>query len=532
MHEVITLQFGQRSNYLATHFWNTQESYFSYVDEEESIVDHDIHFRPGIGSDGSETFTPRTVIYDMKGGFGSMRKINALYEIEESDGSQVQWNKPAVILQQTPIEKCTYQQNLEQDLQPTSIEPDTVRYWSDYNRVFFHPRSIVQLNEYEVGSAWMPFEKWSVGEELFKTVDKDHDIVERDLRPFIEEADQMQAIQILSSTDDAWGGFAARYLDQVRDEYGKTAVVFWGLEDSPATLPREKRYTALANIARSISEIVPETTLYTPITFPSRGLPSYFTLDQSSNWHVSALFSLAVESVTLPSRLKERNGSRQTLEQLEYLINTNGHQNIAKLRMSINHDELSNGSLNDSALHKIETSGQSQDRRLPLYYTSRQERATEMKSDVQIFDVDMHPAKIEEQTTSSPAKKTHVFSQYESHRVNSITQDIELNQKLSSERVRSLAAGLPFVTKIFTPLLFPLLDSFPRITNQTSAPFPLAVRTSLTVDTAVALHLKSLQRIANRIIAVDEREALSNSLAELAEAYEEGWDSGSDEGED
>lgn len=378
----------------------------------------------------------------------------------------------------------------------------------------------------------MPFEKWSVGEELFKTVDKDHDIVERDLRPFIEEADQMQAIQILSSTDDAWGGFAARYLDQVRDEYGKTAVVFWGLEDSPATLPREKRYTALANIARSISEIVPETTLYTPITFPSRGLPSYFTLDQSSNWHVSALFSLAVESVTLPSRLKERNGSRQTLEQLEYLINTNGHQNIAKLRMSINHDELSNGSLNDSALHKIETSGQSQDRRLPLYYTSRQERATEMKSDVQIFDVDMHPAKIEEQTTSSPAKKTHVFSQYESHRVNSITQDIELNQKLSSERVRSLAAGLPFVTKIFTPLLFPLLDSFPRITNQTSAPFPLAVRTSLTVDTAVALHLKSLQRIANRIIAVDEREALSNSLAELAEAYEEGWDSGSDEGED
>lgn len=70
-----------------------------------------------------------------------------------------------------------------------------------------------------------------------------------------------------------------------------------------------------------------------------------------------------------------------------------------------------------------------------------------MKSDVQIFDVDMFPAKIEEQTTSSPAKKTHVFSQYESHRVNSVTQDIELNQKLSSERVRSLAAGLPFVTK-------------------------------------------------------------------------------------
>lgn len=24
MHEIITLQLGQQSNYLATHFWNTQ----------------------------------------------------------------------------------------------------------------------------------------------------------------------------------------------------------------------------------------------------------------------------------------------------------------------------------------------------------------------------------------------------------------------------------------------------------------------------------------------------------------------------
>jgi hypothetical protein len=61
----------------------TKESYFTYSAENESILDHDIHFRPGIGADGSETFTPRTVIYDLKGGFGSMKKINALYEVEE-----------------------------------------------------------------------------------------------------------------------------------------------------------------------------------------------------------------------------------------------------------------------------------------------------------------------------------------------------------------------------------------------------------------------------------------------------------------
>lgn len=102
MHEILTLQLGQRSNYLATHFWNIQvrandqlknegmsrltivkESYFTYSEEQESPVDHDVHFRSGVGADGSETYTPRTIIYDLKGGFGTLRKYNALYELEE-----------------------------------------------------------------------------------------------------------------------------------------------------------------------------------------------------------------------------------------------------------------------------------------------------------------------------------------------------------------------------------------------------------------------------------------------------------------
>lgn len=101
MREIISLQLGQRSNYLATHFWNIQvgrfpspqnldfdydqESYFTYSEHEESLVDHDVHFRAGYGADGSETSTPRTLIYDLKGGFGSLRKYNALYDIQQDD---------------------------------------------------------------------------------------------------------------------------------------------------------------------------------------------------------------------------------------------------------------------------------------------------------------------------------------------------------------------------------------------------------------------------------------------------------------
>ena len=92
MHEIITLQLGQRANYVATHFWNTQESYQIHADvASPSIIDHDVHFRPGLGADGVETYLPRTVIYDLKGGFGTLKQMNALYELEaEADGGQGQ----------------------------------------------------------------------------------------------------------------------------------------------------------------------------------------------------------------------------------------------------------------------------------------------------------------------------------------------------------------------------------------------------------------------------------------------------------
>jgi hypothetical protein len=78
----------------------------------------------------------------------------------------------------------------------------------------------------------MPFEQWSLGEDLFSDLDREHDLLDRDLRPFVEEADRMQGIQILSGIDDAWGGFSTRYLDRIRDEYGKVAVWVWGLQES------------------------------------------------------------------------------------------------------------------------------------------------------------------------------------------------------------------------------------------------------------------------------------------------------------
>ena len=76
----------------------------------------------------------------------------------------------------------------------------------------------------------MPFEKYDSGEDLFESLDKEHDLLDRDLRLWAEECDQMQGVQVFSGVDDAWGGFAARYVERVRDEYGKVGIWAFGLE--------------------------------------------------------------------------------------------------------------------------------------------------------------------------------------------------------------------------------------------------------------------------------------------------------------
>lgn len=48
MKEILYIQAGSLSNYTGTHFWNTQESYFTYEDSQDPLTTHDISFREGL----------------------------------------------------------------------------------------------------------------------------------------------------------------------------------------------------------------------------------------------------------------------------------------------------------------------------------------------------------------------------------------------------------------------------------------------------------------------------------------------------
>ncbi|GLI81167.1 mtDNA inheritance, partitioning of the mitochondrial organelle [Penicillium ochrochloron] len=497
MHEIVTLQLGQRANYLATHFWNLQESYFTYKEGEESPVDHDVHFRPGVGADGSETYTPRTVIYDLKGGFGTLRKHNALYELtEDAMAGQGLWDGLEIVQKQAPIQQSEYQRSLDQGTTAPRLTSEMVRYWSDYNRVFYHPRSAVQLNEYELNSQVMPFEDWNVGEDLFSDLDKEHDLLDRDVRPFAEECDQMRAIQIFAGSDDAWGGFAARYIDRLRDEYGKKSIWIWAIEDG-TRVQRHHQFKRDTNKAKSLCSISPQANLYVPLVDIPQKLPSYISVDRHSEWQRSALLSAAVETITLPSRLRPYHDFEASLS------GDDGRHNIYELQSTFNPEK--------------------QHENAP---TSDAERSSKPQTK---FDIDFTYDNQDTETAT-------IFNQVQMMR----GQETETSTQPSGSgdighlRKLRLYNSEPMLQSYHSPLRLPILDSFPHgmFSASPSSADGLSIFTALTASTRTADRIKAIQATAARMLSVDEREAMVNGLGEIRECYETGWNSGSSDEDD
>ncbi|KAL1838142.1 hypothetical protein VTJ49DRAFT_2993 [Mycothermus thermophilus] len=577
MHEIITIQLGQQANYLATHFWNTQESYFTYSqDQPESPVDHDIHFRPGLAPDGTETFMPRTLIYDLKTSFGTLRKINALYDVnDELNPPQALWNgAPIVHHASPPLVSSPYVASLDAGLTPPRLTSAQVRFFSDYSRVFYHPRSVVQLPEVGLvlskassssssttattpvpssssgpssSSSGPGMDAFSAGEELFAALDKDEnhggggELLDRDLRPFAEEADHMQGVQVFAGMDDAWGGFAARYVERIRDEFGSKAEVWvWGLQQGGRLVSREQRLLRLTNKARSLTEFYKHASIVIPLTIPdardllsSSSSPSRIHLDGTSAWHTSALLAAAVESATLPSRLRDPL-RRDTLGNMADLLNTMGKQRVAGLQMGFPSPPPplpTNGAQEGTA--------RQQPRRCKL---SEEDLAEGVRLDMRFTPSDQLDAPSARLNGFYGVSKPRVFSQLVAARGYDDDEMYEETEEVDEAGRRVRRSSYEPVTKSYTtPLGFPLLSSFPSIflrpdgeeipVTEESSP-SLAVTSSLSTDSSVSGRIKQLRGAVLRSIGVEEREALGAEMMDMADEYHEGWSSGSDDGDD
>ncbi|KAG1751844.1 Misato segment II tubulin-like domain-containing protein [Suillus lakei] len=323
MREIIYIQAGSFANYAGTHFWNTQESYFTYDDNDEPIVNHDLSFEEGRSPQNQPTLCPRLLAFDQKSNFGTLTKTNKT-DTATDTSLDTTWRGRVVRETQDPIPQSEYHARLEEEGDLECTDPN-IRYWSDYSRVFLDRKSIQAipdaLESTEAG--------WSVGQELFRRYNEDTELMEGAFRLLVENCDNFQGLQMMHDTP-TFGGFSHAFLTSFRDECLKASTLNFsflsGADPNHAGIDNvSERAFTIINDALCLQSLHQLSDITFPILNPSRWSTLENTLSQGLTYDVqtacittSAVISSLVETATLPLRLK---GSREDITMIADHLN-------------------------------------------------------------------------------------------------------------------------------------------------------------------------------------------------------------------
>jgi hypothetical protein len=293
MKEIITLQFGSTANFVGTHYWNTQDELFSpwYAPQGEDAVpeiNHQHLYRTGYTEKYQETYTPRMVLFDIKGNLGSLRAGGYQY-------NQSQYVNPEAQMEELRMngynvdfyasekeEKNAFLQSLHEDEYgaedgaegEAEYEGESAyRYGDNTERARANPEFASNETSAQTtdggedvaeGADWEPpvpdyqldkvVKVWSDylkvhlhprsvqtlpfvqegGFELFGagnwstggmvTPEISEEAFDR-VRFFLEEADSIQGFQCFVDFDSGFGGFAQDLLQELKDECRTSAFV-------------------------------------------------------------------------------------------------------------------------------------------------------------------------------------------------------------------------------------------------------------------------------------------------------------------
>ncbi|TPX32574.1 hypothetical protein SeMB42_g07598 [Synchytrium endobioticum] len=258
--QVITLQFGHFSNFVGTHIWNIQEAYFSSSHvSQDSDVDHNVLFR-SVQTKHGDSYEPRLVLFDLQGSFGALKRGG---ELRETRATVDTWSGQVETYEHDPYPQnpfLQYQTSLGESssdpstlstpftpqslnqlpIQPSSPPPPTfsdvldasVHVWSDFSKLVYHPKSIAQLSMYSHENDISPFALFGQGRDVWKNRDFREDIIDDRIRFFLEDSDSLQGFQILTNTNDGFGGLASCVMDAILDDMPKASLMTYGISEA------------------------------------------------------------------------------------------------------------------------------------------------------------------------------------------------------------------------------------------------------------------------------------------------------------
>ncbi|XP_026485728.2 protein misato [Vanessa tameamea] len=329
--EILTLQFGQYSNYIGAHFWNIQELSFDYTGTSKTECNHDILYREGLTAAGEVTYTPRLLLVDLKGSLKTLPASGGLEELNLEEN--LPWDAVEKLEQPGPSKndfikdinsenasKMEYKQyNLEQEI-------DT---WTDYLYPRFHSRTVNVIKEYQSGNANESFDTNGSGRLIWKS-DFGESFTDN-IRKYVEECDSMQGFQVNFDCTDGFAGLALGCIEHLSDEYTKSILAYPIIashysDNSPYTekereISNLKDSIRLVNIALSIEELSQHANLFVPLCTGDKGwrkpgnprLFDYVNYNPELYYHSSALLASALDTLSQKYRHK---GSIHTMSDI------------------------------------------------------------------------------------------------------------------------------------------------------------------------------------------------------------------------
>jgi hypothetical protein len=136
------------------------------------------------------------------------------------------------------------------------------------------------------------------------------------------------------------------------------------------------------------------------------------------------------------------------------------------------------------------------------------------------YDISLFPDSATE--TREPVRRAHTFSRIE----------VTRGERDEVPATHAREHQGPRTSAHTTGLRFALLSSYPGIFKSAHSEGKLDIDVSLETSTNIANRIRAIEREARRLIRIDDREALCDGLAVMAEEYDEGWMSSDDSDED
>lgn len=331
--QIVNLQIGTHANYVGAHFWNLQDEYLATpLDNRQlspsafftEIAPSSPYFRSGL------RYAPRLQVVDACGAFGALSTQAGIVlsdTLSEQQLPKPHWGGEQQIFIRERIQPSPYIRQLhreEQSIQPCEPEQadqiqhngeapkqlnlfDNVRYWSDFLKTRFHPRSCTSLPgvHHDVTN----LHHFDTGYDLASPlVEEFYD----SLRFFVEECDSFGGLNLLSNADDAFAGITASYISHIVDELGaSTPILAVGVQNETryATQATAESFGASfspaeetlwsRNEARLIALCQDYAVQYVPISSQiSRRVPMLHV--KNNVFHTSAALGLAFDAALTP----------------------------------------------------------------------------------------------------------------------------------------------------------------------------------------------------------------------------------------